>query len=436
MNDLPTITGANSANSSRQESRWSRLWRWLAGLLAAVLVIGGATYWRQSLISKRLENECRRLEAARDWSRLLATAQEWRRWEPHRREPLKAGVAACRALRQPASMAAFLRAWPKETAEDVPWLSMLAELQFDPLRQPAGGAATCREMIRLDPRDLSARQRLIFFDAVTMQPVSLLDDVRDAARSACDAPEFYVYAFLIDGLRLNNALDRLQKWMSTGRNDELLMVAYAMHSARNLEGSIPSVEEQHAAALRRSQEQRAGYLQQLRIMFPENHEVLAYDLEQAVQAGHSFIAAELLSRAKPLADRDHRFWRARGWLLMRAGNLEGAGEAFREARAIHPLDWRLRHYLADWERRRGNLSEAEAAQRLAARGRALESNLLAMPDVRSIPGETLRRMAVFATDCGATLYADRIRHHADARDSEPDSSGAGQHSPMRPESPP
>ena len=420
MNDLPTIAGANSANSSQQESRWSRQWRWLAGLLTAMLVVGGATLWRQSLISRRLENECRRLETARDWSRLLATAQEWHRREPHRREPLKAGVAACRALRQPASTEAFLKAWPKETAEDVPWLSMLAELQFGPLRQPAAGAATCREMIRLDPQDLSARQRLIFFDAVTMQPVSLLDDVRDAARSACDVPEFYVYAFLIDGLRLNNALDRLQKWMSAGRNEELLMVAYALHSARNLEGSIPSIDEQHAAALRRSQEQRASYLQQLRIKFPENHEVLAYDLEQAVQAGHSLVAAELLSRAKPIADGDHRFWRARGWLLMRAGDLDEAGEAFREALAIHPLDWRLRHYLADWERRRGNLSKAEAAQRLAARGRALESDLLAMPDVRSIPGETLRRLADFAAACGATLYADRIRHHADARESKLD----------------
>lgn len=269
-----------------------------------------------------------------------------------------------------------------------------------------------------------------------MQPMSLLDDVRDAARTGCDLPEFYVYAFLIDGLRLHNALDRLQKWMSAGRKEELLMVAYAMYSARSLEGSIPSVDEQHAAALRRSQEQRAGYLQQLRTMFPENHEVLAYDLEQAVQSGRSLVAAELLSRAKPIADHDHRFWRARGWLLMGAGDLDGAGDAFREALAVHPLDWRLRHYLADLERRRGNLSEAEAAQRLAARGRALESDLLAMSDVRSIPAETLRRMADFATACGATLCADRIRHHADARDSKRDSLSAGQHTPSGPESPP
>ncbi len=412
MNDLISHSAGSVPLPVHKRTTWLRPWRWLAVLIATVIAIVGMYFGRQAFLARHLEAECRRLEAARDWPRLLITAQEWHRHQPHRREPLKAGVTAGKALRQPASTAAFLRAWPKESADDVPWLSMLAELQLDLLRQPIEGAETCREMIRLVPQDLSARQRLIFFDAVTMQPAALLKDVRDAAQSACDLPEFYVYAFLVDGLRLNNALERLQRWTTPTRRQELLMVAYAMHSARVLEGSIPSIEEGRATALRRSQEQRTDYMQQLHTMFPENHEVLAYDLEQAVQAGQSLKVAECLTRAKPVADRDHRFWRARGWLLMRTGDLAGAGAAFREALVLHPMDWRLLHFQADWDRRSGNLAKAEVTQRLASRGRGLESELLAAPNVRLIPAESLHRLADFARDCGDALFAERIRHHA------------------------
>lgn len=404
------------------------------GLSITLVVVVGTIQLNRWRVSRHYETECRQLEQSHEWSRLLVAAQEWHQWDPSNREPLKSGAAAGRALRQPASMAAFLRAWPRESPTDVPYLSILADLQFDPLRQPIEAAETCREMIRLDPKELSARQRLVFYHAVTMQLTSLLEVVRDSARVECDLPEFYIYAFLADGLRLGNALDRLQQWNSTGRKEEPLMVAYAMHSARNLDGSIPSLNEEQARALRRSQAQRADYLRQLREMFPENHEVLAYDLEQAVKSGQVQTVAELLSRANLIADRDHRFWRARGWLLMRTGDAKGAEAALKESISIHPIDWRGRHYLADWYRRRGKLSEAEAVQKLASRGRALESELLAMSDVRTVPASFLERLADFALDCGDHLYSDRLRHHVRIRLSNPVVPTAGQQPLSKPES--
>ncbi|MDP1797596.1 MAG: hypothetical protein Q8K78_08950 [Planctomycetaceae bacterium] len=397
-----------SADIAVVPSRWRRMATWaFLCILISSSIWGGSRWWRTSHL-QHLRAECERFATNRNWPHLLVTAQAWKSLEPHRREVLQAGATAGRELRDAASTMQFLRDYPHERAEDIPWLQMRADLEIGRLQDPESAARTWQAIIELDPQSVTTRQRLIFFYAVTTQPVELLAAVRDAASAECDLPEFYIYAFLADGIRLSNALDRLQQWMNRRERKELLMVAYALNKARNLEGSIPSLEEAEAEAMRQSQIQRAGFLLQLRQMFPENHQVLAYDLGQAVQVGKSLSVAELLAQAKPAADADFRFWRARGWLFLRTGNLEFAREAFEESLRLHPLDWRTRYYIADWARRTGDTAYAERQYRLSATGKQLETELLAVADVSSVPVELLTRLVAFAADTGDELVAYRL----------------------------
>jgi tetratricopeptide (TPR) repeat protein len=233
-------------------------------------------------------------------------------------------------------------------------------------------------------------------------------------------PEFYIYMFLAEKLVLKNANERLRHWMKGHSRDEILMVAYALNTARNLDGSIPSVNEEQADALRRAQKQRSSFLAELRRMFPKNHQVLAYDLEQAVQFGVAESVAELLSRATLAADSDFRFWRARGWLFLRVQRYNEAKIAFEEALRLHSIDWRTRHYLADWARRTGNMPFAETQQRLATRGKSLETALGESADTRSVSAELRRKLADYVEECGEILIASRLREQLDAEDAATD----------------
>ena len=386
-----------------------RLYLLVVALAAGSVFVG--LRWQHAKKIRQSQLLCEQLQSQRNWTKLLIAAREWQRIEPGRREALRAGATAGKELYQAASTFEFLRDYPRESKDDIPWLTLLVDLQFGPLHKPEDGAETCREILRLDPDSASTRQRLLFFYAVTVQPVELLHVAYQAAESREDLPEFYVYAFLADGLKLSNALIRIQQWLNGNTRDELLMVAYALNTARNLDGGVPPVDEMQAAALRQAQQQRTQFLQKLRSMFPDNHQVLAYDLGQAVESGQAIAVANALSRATVVADEDYRFWRARGWLFLKVGDLKEAEQAFLEAIRLHPLDWRTRYYFADWARRSNDLILAEKLFRLAAEGKSLETDLLAATDMRTIDPALLERLAVFSEKCQANQVATRLRLH-------------------------
>ena len=390
----------------------------VVGVSVAIAGIWGVAEFRRAERIRDLQVECRQWQSDRNWPKLLMAAKEWRSIEPQRLEALVAGGTAAKELRQVAITADFLYSLPRKEIDEIPSLSILADLQFGPLKRPVLGAQTCRDILRLDPSAVLDRQKLVFFYAVTAQPAELLMTIRAGAEQGSDLPEFYIYAFLADGLRMQNAMERLQQWM-TGRN-ELLMVAYTLHAVRNLDGSIPSMNEQKAEAIRRHQKQRDFYLAEVRKMFPDNHQLLVYDLDQAVQSGTAMSVARLLARATPAADADFRCWRARGWLFLHVQQYDEARLAFDEALKLHPLDWRTRYYLADWARRTGDLSHAETLHRLAARGKSLEAALLESPDIRSVSSGHLQRLADFAADCGDEVIATRLRQQLEAENAQED----------------
>ena len=432
LNLLPgpsNIVAPDPQTSSGRFSTFVRTATRFAAILALLAFFGAGlwliTIWMHYSQVETLRASCQRWQTEQNWAKLLLAAQEWRRLEPGNREAMQAAATAGKELRQPASVVEILKNYPAESKEDIPWLTMLADMQFGPLRTPLEGIKPSLQILKIDPRAIDIRRRLIFFYAVTVQPVELLANVREAAESEGDLPEFYAYAFLADGLKLRNALDRIKVWMGSER-EEVLMVAYALNTARNLEGGVPPIDEVEATKLRNSQAQRASYLQKLRDMFPDNHQVLAYDLGQAVNAGQTLACAELLKRATSIADADYRFWRARGWLFLKAGDLSEAQQAFTEALRLHPIDWRTRYYLAELSRRNRNLEFADQQYQLAADGKQLEADFLAAADVQRISPELFFRLREFAQRCGDELTARRLKQVVSVTEStKPDGAGPG-----------
>lgn len=379
--------------------------RWLVMIALIALLVHGSITVRRNARVRSLEAECRRYEQARQWDKLLVAARDWVRMQPDRREALRMAARAAKELREPEILAEFLEQFPRDSAEDVPWLSMLADLKFGPLNQPHAAAQTCKDILHLDPAHLESYQRLVFYYAMLQRHVGLMETVQRAAENGIGLPEIFVYGFLSDSLRLSNGAERVQRWLRDRPNDEALVVAYALHMARSLEGAVPAAQEEQIAALRRAQEQRIAVLDQLRARFPSNPDLLAYRLDQAVDTGSRAEAGKLLTAAPPGADGDSRFWRVRGWLFLQIGELDQARKSLDRAARLHPLDWQTRYLQADLCRRDGRLSQAESLHRLAVRGRILERDLLAQPNVQTVAPEILRRLAEYAADCGEPRIA-------------------------------
>ncbi|MEJ7595272.1 MAG: hypothetical protein WKF77_27445 [Planctomycetaceae bacterium] len=354
---------------------------------------------------RSLASECQIFERSENWERLIRSAREWMRLEPESREARRSGATAGRALHDPLAVNEFLEAFPRQLPEDAPSLSMLADLEFGPLNKPHQGAQVCRDILQIIPNHQESHQRLIFYYAMTQQHIAMQTQIGEAINNNCEMPEAYVYSFLGQGLRLRNGAPIVERWLSDDRDSEQLLVAHALHIAQSLAGAIPSIDENTAAEMRRLQRVRESALADLLTRFPDNTELLAFHLQAANQNGAAAEAGELLSKAPPAADNDYRFWHARGWIFSRLYEYDEAEGSYRRGLKLHTLDWRIRFHLAELLRATGRLEEADKMNQIAVFGRGLERELLARPDMRSVPSEIYERLADYARQCEADVMA-------------------------------
>jgi hypothetical protein len=359
---------------------------------------------------RSLTAECQSFERSRNWERLVRSAREWVRLEPESREARNAGASAGRALRDVVAVNEFLEGFPRQLPEDVAPLSMLADLKFGPMNSPHQGAQVCRDILKITPNHQESHQRLIFYYAMTQQQVAMQSQILAAMNNNCELPESYVYSFLGPGLRLRNGSAVVERWLSDNRSDEQLLVAHALHIAQALSGAIPTTDENTAAEMRRLQKVRDATLAELLKRFPENPELLAYHLQEAVQKGTAAETGELLAKAPSEADNDFRFWHARGWVFSRLLEYDEAEASYRRGLGLQTLDWRTRFHFAELLRLTGRLEDAADMNQIAVLGRALERDLLAQADMRSIPREIYNRLAEYAHRCEANLMAEHVTH--------------------------
>ena len=376
-------------------------------IIGARLLLSGWNVWQ----IRSLTAECSRLEQTGSWSRLLRTARKWKSYAPESRQARQKGATAGRTLRDVSAVKEFLEGYPCQVVDDVPWRSMLADLEFGPLNDPFAGAEVCREILRVQADHRDSHRRLVFFYAMSQQQIAMQDQIQAALQSECEVPEVFVYSFLGPGLQLRNGIPNTERWLTDFPQSELLLVARALHFARSVEGAVPTNDESEAEKVRQLQSERSEKLEELLVAFPANQELQVYHLSEFIQSGDLVRAGEVLTQATSSADLDFRFWHARGWVFARIKEYEEAERCYRRALSLHCLDWRTHFHLAELLRALGRMDESVVVGELASDGRSLERELLLQPDMLSVSQDLYVRLAKYSQQCGAESYTKCLQRY-------------------------
>lgn len=385
-------------------------------ILAAVAAGGlyGVVMTYRWLSERDMAQRCRVAADAELWAELGETAARWHRLNPKSVEPIFYLADAAERREAPSSAVEYLGLVPLDDARAPAAIERRMKLLFEPLNKPRAAARECERLLEIDPANNIARQRLVFFLAMTFQRVELIRRVRDGiARGSFDQQDC-VYLFLASDLRFSNGPQVCGRWSRSEPDAELFVVARALQFSSGLEGGIPSDRPDVVERLRAEIMRRDATLAELLERYPHNLEVLAFHLQRAATNGDVERMSELMSQAPESAELDFRFWRFKGWLHSLRDELDAADRAFGEALALHPIDWSTRNQRATvWRRlgrsgRPGQTDDVEQQQKLANRGRELYRRLLHVKDVGAVDGLLLREMSEYAAGCGDVAFSQAL----------------------------
>lgn len=383
----------------------------------AAVAVGGlygiVTSYR--LWSERdMAERCRAAADSGRWAELGEAAARWHRLNPKNVEPILYLADAAERREAPSSAVEYLGLVPFDDQRAAAAIERRMKLLFEPLNKPRAAARECERLLEIDPANNIARQRLVFFLAMTFQRVELIRRVREGiARGSFDRQDC-VYLFLASDLRFSNGPQVCGRWSRSDPDDELFVVARAMQFSSGLDGAIPSDRPDVVERLRAEILRRDATLAELLERYPHNMEVLAFHLQRAATNGDVERMSELMAQAPESAELDFRFWRFKGLLHFLRDELEAADRAFGEALALHPIDWTTRHQRASVLRRLGHsgrpgqTDDVEQQQKLANQGRDIYRRLLAVKDVGAVDGPLLREMSEYAAGCGDVSFSQAL----------------------------
>lgn len=376
----------------------------VGGLCGAVMIY---RWWSERDLAER----CRAAAGSGRWAELADTAASWHRLNPQSVEPILYLADAAERRDAPSSAVEYLGLVPLDDTRAAAASERRMKLLFEPLNRPRAAARECERLLEINPEHTLARQRLVFFLAMTFQRVEMIRRIRDGiARGSFDRQDC-VYLFLASELRFSNGPQVCGLWSRSEPEAELFVVARALHFSAGLDGGIPSDRPDVVERLRAEVLRRDATLVQLLERFPHNMEVLAFHLQRAADNGDVGRMSALMSQAPESAELDFRFWRFKGWLHSLRDELAAADRAFGEALALHPIDWTTRHQRASvWRRlgRDGRTSlkdKVEHEQKLANQGRDLYRRILVVKDVAAVDGPLLRELSEYAAGCGDESFA-------------------------------
>lgn len=364
-----------------------------AGLLAA-LGWFGYPRWVQRQHDQAYE-ACFDAQTGKRWRELERLATEWSKWEPHSADPWIFRADAVQQQGNFVAAATFLGSVPEADPKYLLAQLRLAALQFGPMNRPLEGAVTCEQILKREPRSFEAHRHLIEFYAVTLQREKLLRAIDEAIRVSSEPLVAYIYLLLIDTMRVGNATELNRLWLEAAPGTEMFLVAEAVQMPEP-EGGIANSTDKHQI------------IETMLERFPANLELRAYLVDLAIRRGDINELVEVLQGVSNGADRDARFWRAKGWLHLNRNEPEKARAALEQALKFNPLDWDARNWLADLTRNAGNLAEADRLQGLVRQARKLREKIRET-SFDQLPRETFTEIADYARACGATTIADALQ---------------------------
>lgn len=381
----------------------------------AVLVLTALAWagWRVLAVSsaQRYELECATARTAQDWTRLERSALAWAERQPELARPLLYAAEAAEQQHALARAAEHLARVPDSDPQTPRALLELADLQFGTLNKPFAGEQTCQRVLRLDPAVGEAHRRLVFFYGMTLQRQQMVRQAREAIERKCDIPDTYVHILGADWITFSNAYELNGRWLQGDPDNELLLVARAIHYVGSQALDEGGEEEDAAGAKKAAAHHQM--LSDLLVRFPHNAELLSYFLKKSRLSGNIERVTELLGQAPPEAREDNRFWRYKGWLHAARHEYELAEAAYRRALQLNPYDWHAQHELADLMRRLKRQDEVETLQALALEGKNLRKVILELPNVKDVPVPVLRRIAAYAEACGDNAVAGSLSWRID-----------------------
>jgi tetratricopeptide (TPR) repeat protein len=375
------------------------------GLLALFLWAGWQG-WKSYRV-RSFQSQCPAARSSQDWKTLESQAQAWAWWQPELALPWVYAAMGAQQQGKLTQAVAYLQQIPDSDPQAPESLLALVDFQFHELNKPFEAEATCQRILRIDPTNGEAHRRLIFFYGMTLQRQKMARQARQAIERHCEVPETYVHLLGADWLTFSNAYELNGRWLENDPDNELLLVARALHYVGSRALDEEASEVQDASGLRKTALHEKVLTEYLR-RFPRNLELLSYFLKQACLSGDLERAAELLAKAPPEAVDDNRFWRFKGWVHAAQRQYPLAEAAYRHALQLNAYDWRSQHELADVMRKLKRYAELEVLQAQALEGKELRKAIVKLPNVADIPTPLLLRIAAYAQSCGDTVAADNL----------------------------
>jgi len=403
--------------------RWSRICGWVFAT-AAIAFAGTTVYRGMRMVELRtLAIEASEALHAGQWQHLETVSQRWQEKDPRAGMAWLLAAQAADKLQSPGRMAGYIERMPDEDPNKPAALLDVATAYFGPLNQPSLGEAACLKSLQLEPNNVEARRRLIFYYCMTLQRAKLIEFARDAIATGTDTPETYVYLIGADWITLSNAADYNGKWLQSPEEPEIFLVAYLIHwagavgvdsvqdggasPASGNPSADPQLQSRIARLLGRDSDAMDHKQQLVRCMelHPQNSELIAFQLREAAADGVVDRVVKLLEQVPESASGDNRFYHYKGWLHETLGENEQAIEAYREALRLNPFDWRSQLKLAGTLRLVGETAEAERLASLGIDGKTLRETIMRLVDVQSIPMPVLQSMLDYCQRCGDDLVA-------------------------------
>jgi len=416
-----------SPASSRR--RWVRAFS-LAFAIGAVIFAASTVYRGMRAIELRtLAIEASEALHSGHWQHLETVSRRWQEKDPNAGMAWFLAAQAAGKLQSPGRMVAYVKRMPDEDPNKAVALLDVATAYFGPLNQPSLGEAACLKSLQLEPNNVEARRRLVFYYCMTLQRAKLVEYARDAIATGTDTPETYVYLIGADWITLSNAADYNGKWLQSSDASEDFLVAYLIHWAGS--AGVDSVEQQtnepvgvDLSAHPELQSRLSSLLgrdlsrtdlndHKQRILecmelYPKNVELLAFKLREAAADGSVDRVSTLLSQVPESAGGDNRFYHYKGWLHETLGENVQAILAYRKALRVNPFDWRSQLKLAGSLRLAGETVEADRLAELAVDGKDLRETIMRLADVQTIPLSVLQSMLDYCRRCGDELVANGL----------------------------
>lgn len=363
------------------------------------------------------------------WVHLETVSRRWQQKDPNAGLAWLLAAQAADKLQSPGRMAAYVERMPDEDPNKAAAMLDVATAYFGPLNQPSLGETACLKSLQLEPNNVEARRRLVFYYCMTLQRAKMIEYAREAIATGTDAPETYVYLIGADWITLSNAADYNGKWLQSSDASENFLVAYLIHwaGATGVDAVEQQVDTMAGVDLSASPELQSRLSSLLgrdlsradlsdhkqRILecmelYPKNVELLAFKLREAAADGSVDRVSTLLSQVPESASGDNRFYYYKGWLHETLGENDQAIQAYRQALRLNPFDWRSQLKLAGSLRLVGETAEADRLAELAVDGKDLRETIMRLADVQTIPMSVLQSMLDYCRRCGDELVANGL----------------------------